>query len=70
MALSFVSYASAALVGSLTLGFFAGKWVDEHLAIYPAGRIAGLFFSVPVAVWAIYVQLKVNFLRSDKDSNP
>ena len=65
-ALTFVSFVSSTLIGCLVMGFFAGKWLDERFAIYPFGRAGGLFLAMLVAVRAIFLQIRENFLRVDK----
>jgi F0F1-type ATP synthase assembly protein I len=63
LAFSFVSFVSSTLIGSLALGYFAGKWVDDEMAAYPAGRIGGLALGLAMAVWTIVRHLRDNFIK-------
>lgn len=66
LALSFMSFISSSLIGSMAMGYFAGKWLEGYFAIYPAGRIGGVVLGTAIAVWTIAKHIKAKFIDGDK----
>lgn len=66
LALSFMSFISSSLIGSMALGYFAGKWLEGYFDIYPTGRIVGIVLGTAIAVWTIAKHIKAKFIDGDK----
>jgi uncharacterized protein YneF (UPF0154 family) len=66
LALTFASFVSSTLIVCLTLGYFAGTWIDGRFAVYPAGRAGGVFGGLFLAAWTIAKYIEDNFLKRAK----
>lgn len=53
-AMGLMSAILSQLVGSILIGIFAGKWVDDYFETGPLFLIVGLLLGLATGVYAVY----------------
>jgi ATP synthase protein I len=57
-AMALMSAIVSQLVGSILIGIFAGRWVDQHWGTGPIFLIIGLFIGLASGTYAMIVSIR------------
>ncbi len=61
-----VNFITSTAVGSIIMGFFLGRFIDENFSTSPFGRVGGVILGIVSGAWAIKKQL---YKEMDKKGN-
>lgn len=57
-AMALMSAILGQLVGSILIGIFSGRWLDQHWGTEPIFLIIGLFIGLTAGIYAMYISIR------------